>query len=285
MVYYTRNWIETKWKLGILTHNFKELLTQLKKFYDQMKLVNPMELRLLEFAGKQVEPDIRKLYDMREVIYDQKWLHATDNKDLYYMYRDLSYSKRDHNIIKENDLRYDITIIPPSNLGDEYVKTAGHYHPLVEGTEYTYPEVYEVLSGVAHYLLQKAENSTITDVVVVEANEGDKVIVPPNYGHVTINPSNKELKMANWVSNQFESIYEPYRECGGAIYFNLTDGNLIKNENYENPPEIRKLKPTNFSKLGLHKNKEMYKIIRDPDKLNYLNSPQDYDWLWEKFNI
>ena len=88
-----------------------------------MKLVNPMDIRLLEFAGKQVEPDIRKLDDMREVVYDQEWLHATDNKDLYYMYRDLSYSKRDHNIIKENHLRYDITVIPPFSLGLEYMKT------------------------------------------------------------------------------------------------------------------------------------------------------------------
>lgn len=242
-----------------------------------------MDLRLLEFAGKRVKPDIRKLYDMREVIYDQEWLQTTEDKDLYYMYRDLYYSNRDHSLIKENDLRYDITIIPPSNLGLEYVKTAGHYHPLIEGTSYTYPEVYEVLSGVAHYLLQKTENSTVTDVIFVEAKEGDKVIVPPNYGHVTINPSNKELKMANWVSNQFSSIYEPYRECKGAAYFELTDGRIIKNENYENLPEIRHLKPSNLSELGFYKNKEMYKLISDSDKLSYLNHPQDYEWIWEKF--
>jgi len=69
-------------------------------------MVRPMELRLLEFAGKRIKPDIRKLYDMREVIYDQEWLQATEDKDLYYMYRDLSYSNRDHNLIKENDLRF-----------------------------------------------------------------------------------------------------------------------------------------------------------------------------------
>jgi len=45
-----------------------------------------MDLRLLEFAGKQVKPDIRKLYDMREVVYDQEWLQVTADKDLYYMY-------------------------------------------------------------------------------------------------------------------------------------------------------------------------------------------------------
>ena len=241
-----------------------------------------MDLKLLEFAGKRVKPDIRKLEDMKEVICDKQWLETTEVTDLYYMYRDLYYSNRDHSLIQENDLRYDITIIPPSNLGIEYVKTAGHYHPLINGLDYTYPEVYEVLSGVAHYLMQKADNSKVTDVILVEAKEGDKVIVPPNYGHVTINPSNKELKMANWVSNQFSSLYDPYREFRGAVYFELNNGSLIRNKNYEDLPELKKLKPTNIKELGYFKNKEMYGVIHDPEKLEYLNKPQDFKWLWEK---
>ena len=42
---------------------------------------------MLEFAGKRVKPDIRKLDDMKEVIYDKKWLKTARNNDLYYMYR------------------------------------------------------------------------------------------------------------------------------------------------------------------------------------------------------
>jgi glucose-6-phosphate isomerase, archaeal len=240
-----------------------------------------VEERMLEFGGKRVKPDIRSLYDMADVIYDQKWLDAADDIDLYYMYRDLAFSNKDHSIILQYGLRYDITIIPPSNLGIEYVKTAGHYHPLIEGTKYTFPEVYEVLSGVAHYLLQKSENNKTTDVIIVEAKEGDKVIIPPNYGHVTINPSNKELKMANWVSREFSSIYGPYRNCKGAAYFELSDGRIVKNENYQDLPEIRYLKPSNRSQIGFHKNKEMYGLIRDVEKLRYLNHPQDYDRIWE----
>jgi glucose-6-phosphate isomerase, archaeal len=245
--------------------------------------VNPMDLRLLEFAGRKVKPDIRKLADMKAVVYDKNWLETTEVTDLYYMYRDLYYSQKDRSLILENNLRYDITIIPPSNMGIEYVKTAGHYHPIIDNTNYTYPEVYEVLSGTAHYLLQKLENSAITDVILVEAREGDKVIVPPNYGHVTINPSNKELKMANWVSSQFESIYDPYRDCEGAAYFEFNNGKFMNNQNYENLPELRHLKPTNYKELGYYKNKEMYGLIREPEKLNYLNNPQEYEEIWENF--
>ena len=32
----------------------------------------------LEFGGKSVTPDVRRLFDMREVIYDKKWLAAAE---------------------------------------------------------------------------------------------------------------------------------------------------------------------------------------------------------------
>ncbi|MCD1294736.1 glucose-6-phosphate isomerase [Methanocella sp. CWC-04] len=219
---------------------------------------------------------------MTDVIYDIEWLKNAPDMELYYMYRDVHMSRQDHSIILDNGLRYDITVIPPARLGSEFIKTAGHYHPYKGDTGYTFPEVYEVLKGKAHYLLQKCEGGRMADVVMIEAVEGDKVIIPPNYGHVTINPSNKELKMANWVSRNFESIYEPYKKCGGAAYYELTDGRLIKNARCDQVPEIRYLKPTNYSKVGFAKGKEMYGLVRDPGKLEYLNYPEKYDWLWEE---
>lgn len=243
-----------------------------------------MKSRVLEFGEKRVNPDIRKLKDMEDVIYDAVWLETAPNTDLYYMYRDLALSERDHSLIKDNDLRYDITIIPPSSLGSEYVKTAGHYHPEVIGQKYTYPEVYEVLEGVAHYLLQKrkdSQNSQIIDVVMIEAREGDKVIVPPHYGHVTINPSDVELKMANWVSRNFSSIYGPYKDLRGAAYYELTEGDFVSNEKYEHLPEVRYLKPTNVSEIGFYKDKKMYDLVKNIENLNFLNHPQDFNWLWD----
>ena len=37
--------------------------------------------------------------------------------------------RQDRSIILDHGLTDDITIIPPGWLGDEYIKTAGHYHP------------------------------------------------------------------------------------------------------------------------------------------------------------
>lgn len=236
---------------------------------------------ILEFGNIKARPNIRMLNDMKNVIYDRDWLLRADNLELYYMYRELSLSQKDALNMKEHGLRYDITVIPPQMLGCEYVKTAGHYHPKVPGTEITYPEIYEVLSGEAEYLMQKSENDKIKDVILIKAEPGDKVIIPPGYGHLTINTSNKVLRMANWVAQDFDSIYLPIEEKGGGAYFILKD-RIVKNYKYEEVPELRISKPTNFKKMGFDKTKEMYGLVRDLRKLEFLTQPQEYESLFDE---
>jgi glucose-6-phosphate isomerase len=234
-----------------------------------------LELKELEFGGRLVEPQIRMLYDIKDVINDRQWLSESENKELYYMYRDLYLSRTDKEKLLEQGLRYDITIIPPGMLGKEYIKTAGHYHPLAPGGIITYPELYEVLEGEAIYLLQKQD---LSDVVAIYATEGDKVIVPPDYGHITINRSNKILKMSNFVARNFNSIYEPFQEKGGGAYFYINDG-FIKNYCYSKTADLRKVEAPDSGHLrrfGLSKGKEMYPLLRDIGRLDYLVDPQNH---------
>lgn len=230
----------------------------------------------LKFGNKTVNPDIRMLGDMTEVIYDRKWLDNAGDIRLYYMYRDLALNEEDRGILRGENLRYDITIIPPNNLGSEFVKTAGHYHPKVPGTDLSYTEIYEVLEGRAHYLLQKLEENRITDAVLVRAEAGDMVIIPPNYGHITINPSEEALRMANFVSDRFSSIYDPIKEKCGGVYFELVNGEFIWNENYENRPELRFIKAKNLRGFDITKSRDMYSLIKKPGKLRFLNAPQKF---------
>jgi glucose-6-phosphate isomerase len=236
----------------------------------------------LKFGDRTFFPEVRTLRDMEGVLFNKRFLaNASMDMELYYMFRDVSKNEADANTITELGLRYDITIIPPNNLGVEFVKTAGHYHPCPQGSERTYPEVYEVLEGEAHYLLQKREEEErgvekITDVIVVKAKKGDKVIAPPDYGHVTINPSKSTLKMANWVARAFSSIYEPIKQRNGAAYFELTYGEFIKNDQYEEVPEIRFLQPEETWPKDLELGKEdaaLYDLLREPEKLDFLLNP------------
>jgi len=236
----------------------------------------------LEFGGKQRAPDIRRLYDMPDVIYDKSWLAGAKNVDLYYMYRDLYLSRSDQEKLLEQGLRYDITIIPPSMLGVEYIKTAGHYHPPVAGGNVTYPEIYEVLEGEALYLLQKQD---LSDVVAVSAFAGDKVLIPPDYGHITINRSNNTLKMANLVARDFSSLYEPYKKLGGGAYFFTKDG-WIKNEKTPEASELRRKDApdsTMLRRIGMTRSREMYPLLRANDRLDFLVHPDRHPEVFEGF--
>ena len=236
-------------------------------------------MKTMVFGGKEVEPDLRLFSDLKDVIIDKEYYARTKDHPIYFMYRDLALSKRDRQAMLEADLRFDITIVPPEMWGKEYTKTVGHYHPMVPGTKLSYTEIYEVLEGEAHFLLQKLEGEKIVDVVLVKAEKGDKVIMPPNYGHITINPSNKELKMSDLVSNKFKSIYEPYKEKKGGAYYELKDG-FVKNTNYKNLPDLRIVKAKKVAQLGLNKSEEIYSLVKkDLSVLDFLNKPQDFDWL------
>lgn len=231
----------------------------------------------LEFGKKSMEPDVRWLFDISDVLCDRDWAKTAENVELYYMYRDLYLSRKDRDLLQDQKLRYDITIIPPRTLGCEFVKTAGHYHPKVAGSEITYPEVYEVLEGEATYLLQKEDGR---DVVVLRAVANDKVLIPPGYGHITINQSNKRLKMANFVCRDFSSIYDPIKKMGGGAYFLTIDG-FVKNERYPNLPLLREIEVPKVSHLGLVRSREMYPLLREEGKLDYLVRPQEHPEVFD----
>lgn len=183
-----------------------------------------------KLAIKNIKPDIRYLTDIKAVVFDKKWLKNANEAELYYMYRGLK---------KKNGLRYDITIIPAKMLGREFVKTKGHEHLGKRG------EVYLVLKGEAIYLMQKriqGRKTMVKDVYAVRAKKGDVIAIPPHYGHVTINPTNRELKMANWVSEKCCSDYQLYEKMGGACYFYTKNG-WQKNPRYKKVPKLKIKKP------------------------------------------
>lgn len=233
----------------------------------------------LEFGAVVRDPDIRHAEDMGKVILDQEWLKENRRAELYYMYRDL-WKEGDRKIIEGADLRYDITVIPPRVMGKEYVKTKGHYHPeAADGV--SYPEIYEVLEGKAHYLLQKRSGKgKLEDFALVKAEAGEKALIPPNYGHITINPAEEPLKMANWVYRGFDSIYEDILELEGGAYYELSNGKFVKNENYEKVPNLRSAEVTDIPRLGIETGKDMYDLIENPSNLEFLKTPQDYESIF-----
>jgi len=173
------------------------------------------------------KPDIRYLQEMKKVIYDREWLKKAPNYKLYFMYRGLK---------KENGLRYNITVIPPRMLGEEFVKTKGHDH------KGNFKEIYTVLNGQAIYLFQKCKNKKVSDVFAIKARRGESALIPKGYGHITINPGKKVLKEADWAVENCQNDYKFIEKMKGMCYY-YTKSGWIKNENYKSVPKLKFKKP------------------------------------------
>ncbi|MFY9170598.1 MAG: glucose-6-phosphate isomerase family protein [Candidatus Methanoculleus thermohydrogenotrophicum] len=219
--------------------------------------------------GPKPEARVRTIEEMRDVLADPG---CTSDQPLYFMYRDLAKSDDDRRWLHEHCVRYDITVIPPQTLCGEYVKTKGHYHTL-NPVGVPYPEIYEVLAGTGHYLLQTRDAD---DVVMVVGSAGDKILIPPGYGHVTINPAGMDLVMANLVSKEFSSNYGPYVERQGAAYYEMEGGALVKNPRYPDAPPVRYCDPVEIPELGIEKGIGLYDLIGRPRSVAFLNHPEQF---------
>ncbi len=210
-----------------------------------LPLVFDTEFNRLMFKGcpVSIQPDIRTRYQMSEVLSPHSSVHDTP-KEFYQMYRGLGFAE-DLELIAEKQVRYDVTVMPSATIGPrggepqyggrlplEFIKTLGHTHAL--------PEVYEVLNGQAVYLIEDRARGVVEGV---RAFEGDKVFIPSNHGHVTINTGTQPLIMANWISTQTTSEYKGYQETKGAMCFLTQNGdgefqwfaNPLFNLNDDNP--------------------------------------------------
>lgn len=93
-------------------------------------------------------------------------------------------------------LRYDLTILPPRTLADPYpTRTVGHVHRRAPHQRVSYPEIYEVLEGNAIFIM---ENAAHTAVRCARLSAGEKIVIPPGDGHITVNASRTQpLVVAN----------------------------------------------------------------------------------------
>ncbi|NMB79247.1 MAG: glucose-6-phosphate isomerase [Methanomicrobiales archaeon] len=222
------------------------------------------------WEGELPPPSVRTLADMKSVLQDPTCVAGEE--PLYFMYRDVARSGADRQWLRERNLRYDLTVIPPRDLCGEWVKTKGHYHP-ENAAGVGYPEVYEVLAGRAHYLLQAR---VLDDIILIAAEAGDLVVMPPGYGHITINPTpDQTLVMANIVSCAFESEYREYESLHGAAYYEQVNGDLVKNPHYPRVPPVRRIRQGSQAGAGRILDGPLYSLIGNEKALGFLNRPEE----------
>jgi glucose-6-phosphate isomerase len=219
---------------------------------------------LLFVNGNQHQKSVRSVPLMLKTLMNRPELESLETLDMYFMYR---------NVLKKDGMRYDITMIPPVAVAGEAPKTHGHYHPKSEDG-LAYPEVYQVLNGKAVFILQKKNRNGTVDAIMVKAEEGDVVLLPPGYGHVTVNQGDEALVLSNMTYDRFEPMYDDYDENQGAAYYIMEDGTIEQNGNYiVRVGERLSAKELN-ARYGFSCKDILKEVDETPEKFTFLEKPK-----------
>ena len=142
--------------------------------------------KLIEM-GRNLEKEhdevvIRTLKDMSGKYSDQEEIKA-----ILKHYNPLIYKVF---VKKSDDVDYGVTVIYPGTIGKEYYMTKGHNHNTPS------PETYILLEGEGKLIIERGDDARVLDL-----KRNEKVVVPEDYAHRTVNTGTKQLK--------FLAIYDP----------------------------------------------------------------------------
>jgi glucose-6-phosphate isomerase len=225
----------------------------------------------INFNGDFCQPDfeVKKYADYKKFFKNDG---LDKNKNLYYIYRNCCL-KKDKKLFSKASLRYDITLIPAGLIGNEPHRTIGHIHKKLDKKNVW--EIYQVIYGKAIFLIQ---NKKTKKVYAVYRNKGQKIIIPPDWGHITINALvKKPLVVSNIFANRKNlSDYSFFKKTHGPAWYPVWKENGIvfeKNRFEKSHFDFKEIKKYQDLPFGILKTKPLYKeFIQDPDKFSFLIS-------------
>lgn len=158
-----------------------------------------------------------------------------------------------YHMVRGGSDQRNITVWEPGLVGQEYIKTYGHYH--VGKLD----ETYWVIFGEGVVLVQKravdSSGNPIDDQIekayAVHVKPGDSIFIPAEWGHLVANISKTFFATADDspvnfgdddpVSLPGHADYEAVKKMQGFCYYVIEkDGSpaLVKNPKYKKVPEI-----------------------------------------------
>ncbi|WP_072524585.1 glucose-6-phosphate isomerase family protein [Clostridium sp. Marseille-P3244] len=257
----------------------------MKIIYSGLPIYFDKDTRELQFTDELTCAGSTKKYTSQMTGLLMNANDITTDELFYTAYRDIVFPEH-ASLFAKYDFRYDITAIEPGTVNNEFKKTSGHYHGFVENGSCPYPEVYEVICGEIIFVLQKCldfqsdKSHVIDEIRIVHAKEGESVIIPPFYGHCSINPTEGISMFSNIAVVSCPLFYEPIQKKGGlAVYVTKNDGQfcLRQNSRYDNLPAAEIVRPRENKKLGIEFGTPCYQnFVKNPEKYDFLLHPEKY---------
>ena len=176
---------------------------------------------------------------------------------------------RDHTLLAGLPLVYDLTFLSPKPVGWERSKTHGHVHVGSGGGGFA--ELYEVLEGRAGFLVQDLlPGPTASFAVLIEADAGDSVVIPPLLHHAAVNLGSTMLVLGDMVARSAQDDYGSLKEARGMAHYIATDGGARPNPAYSAVPRLTRLRAAEWSDAP-----------RGPLYMKLLAEPSSFEWLFK----
>jgi glucose-6-phosphate isomerase len=239
--------------------------------------LDPSELTLAFGPGVSTAPvAVRRLDEVRRLLRDPA---ATGPEHLYTIYMDIRVPGHAE-ALRSLGLGYGAVVCNHGALGGEALRSQGHVHSAPASTGIAYSEIYEFWHGRGLVYMQDSATASVSDVIVVEAGPGDKVVIPPGWAHATVNLGRSAMAFGAVYALEAQLLYEPLRALRGTAHYVLADGTLEPNPRYRAVPSARRQAPHEIPEHGIGHGRPALSGELSP--LDLVSRPERYPALWSR---
>jgi len=229
------------------------------------------------------EPEMRRLDAIRKSLLDPA-CHGPD--PVYGICMDVG-MVGDKDELERRNLLFGVVAYAHGTLGREPVRSQGHVHAIASHSGWSPPELFEIWQGRAIIYAQESAGDDPGRCFAVEAEAGERVIVPPGWAHCVINADvHQRMVFGALCDREYGFVYDGVRAHHGLAWFPIVSGNQITwqpNLNYLRS-SLKRTRPRSYSEFGLKQNLPLYCQFReDPELLGWVSDPARVTNLWRGF--
>lgn len=193
---------------------------------------------------------------------------------------------QDREELQKRMLLFGVVTYAAGQLGDEPIRSQGHIHRISQHSGWSPPELYEIWQGKAIIYMQERVEDDPGRCFAVLASAGDKVLVPPGWGHATISADPEvPLTFGAWCDREYGFEYDEVRARKGLAWYPLMqDGQVIwqHNKHYE-PGRLQVITPGSYAAFGITDAPVYRQFIEDPARFQFISKPDRVAHLWKNF--
>jgi glucose-6-phosphate isomerase len=186
-------------------------------------------------------------------------------------------------------LLFGVVAFAGGKLGKELVRSQGHVHAVSSACGCSTPELIEVWQGRAIVYMQENTDEDPGRCFAVEAEPGDKVVIPPEWAHCVINADpGQTMFFGACCVRDYGFEYRAVRARGGLAWFPVWSEEEQQLRWERNPAYKASLlvnkQPRAFPQLNVRQETPIYEQFSTaPESLQWISVPSMATSVWQDF--